>query len=560
RRRKRTVISCTECHRRKKKCDRLQPCNNCTTRGKQSLCLYESVQTTETWPKNPSNSDQSSEGAITSEEMYLNSRSEPQVISSLASTLGYSMHNSHNTLGIIRKISPSYLTAVVQSNLNDGLSQRYRELIRQLPSRNRIDMLVQRFFADVCWNYDVIDEMMFRQQLEAWGKVSYSTFQRGPLDLPVNIRVFPALLFQVLAQALLYAANGDEALEQLKYAPGMTFHDLAMEFSESGNMILTILGKRETTLATVQAGLLRASFLKSSSCVVEAWHVLGITIRDAQEIDLHSGKSSEDASSWDIEMRRRMWLALHLWDAHMAVVLGRPMSTNLQTYTFANDVLQRRDDAPPTKRVETDPPTPFTVILMGYNTAYRYLPKIHELESSGASPEDYYCTVSDIHTAILGNIRNLPDWCRLENPNLKFDKHPSCYWLPAARETLSSEIYFVLLALHRPYIFSVAQSRTEALRAALKILGAQARLFTQSDPRQYMAFNLVFSTFDAMVLTASIYILYPHENRDKLDASLRSIEWGMDRLNTMAQCNKMAKSAYNVVLALRHRLKQRLAT
>src|SRR5258707_1150184 len=56
RKRKRIVISCTECHRRKQKvlgtypdretlltlqCDRASPCSNCVVRNKQSLCHYE---------------------------------------------------------------------------------------------------------------------------------------------------------------------------------------------------------------------------------------------------------------------------------------------------------------------------------------------------------------------------------------------------------------------------------------------------------------------------------------------------------------------------------------
>lgn len=36
RKRRRIVISCTECHRRKQKCDRKLPCTNCNSRGKES--------------------------------------------------------------------------------------------------------------------------------------------------------------------------------------------------------------------------------------------------------------------------------------------------------------------------------------------------------------------------------------------------------------------------------------------------------------------------------------------------------------------------------------------
>ncbi|KAK9490128.1 hypothetical protein V1508DRAFT_287342 [Lipomyces doorenjongii] len=38
--RKRTITACRECHRRKQKCDRARPCNNCIARNVQDRCSY----------------------------------------------------------------------------------------------------------------------------------------------------------------------------------------------------------------------------------------------------------------------------------------------------------------------------------------------------------------------------------------------------------------------------------------------------------------------------------------------------------------------------------------
>ncbi|KAK9365967.1 hypothetical protein V1509DRAFT_631617 [Lipomyces kononenkoae] len=38
--RKTRVVSCTECHRRKQKCDRESPCNQCIQRNVENLCQY----------------------------------------------------------------------------------------------------------------------------------------------------------------------------------------------------------------------------------------------------------------------------------------------------------------------------------------------------------------------------------------------------------------------------------------------------------------------------------------------------------------------------------------
>ncbi|KAF9786464.1 hypothetical protein BJ322DRAFT_789022 [Thelephora terrestris] len=44
-RRKRQALSCTECKRRKIKCDRIQPCGPCARRGEQDKCQWHQVET-----------------------------------------------------------------------------------------------------------------------------------------------------------------------------------------------------------------------------------------------------------------------------------------------------------------------------------------------------------------------------------------------------------------------------------------------------------------------------------------------------------------------------------
>ena len=500
--------------------------------------------------------------------------------------LGYSTHNNYNTLGIFHSteiynthdtpsVASSETTHASQCELE--LNQKYRGLVRQLPSRIHIDILLRTFFSDVNWQYDLIDEDSLRQQVDEWGTVSYADLQRGPYHLSLETRVLPGLLFQVLAQALLYQPAENEilgslidTLGSLIDTAGMSFHDLAIEYSDMGSMTLVLLGKKNITTATVQAGLLRASFLKSNGKVVDAWHVLGSTIRDAQEIGLHTGRVADwphersdirAQISQTSDLCHRLWMVIHLWDIHMAVVLGRPIATNPQMdmLTFPSDDNDRRKGIFSNWRTETDTPRPFDVILAGYNVAYKYWPKIHQIVNNGARPEDYP-TVEEIHAAVLQNIQDLPSWCRLENPNQKFDQVPGCQWLPAARAGLSSLVHLVLLTLHRPYIFSFTKSRTEALKAGFIILHIQEQMFQHSEPWHHKVFTPVYASFDAMVLIAAIYIAYPHQNREYLEEAIQRLERGMQRLRIMEQYNLIAKAVLGVVRALFHRFRYRLGT
>lgn len=395
---------------------------------------------------------------------------------------------------------------------------------------------------------------MFSRQLCAWEQVPYAA-RNQPYSLDPTVRCFPALLFQVLAQALLFQPMPhDSGLNDLKHAPDMDLVDLATEFSDAGHQIASMFGIRETALTKVQARLQEACFQKTTGLVREAWHTLGGAIRDAQELGLHRLGTAEAPSPLGPEqaqqdrMGRKVWIVLHLWDAHMAVVLGRPMATEMDPGTVPFPGHEARDKV----ALGNGQPTPFDVILCGYHTAYKYLQDIHRLEPA---KQNSYERVGSIHSAITSNMTHVPGWARSESPLAETDPP----WLPVARETLISEAHFTLLALHRPFMFSHPGSRVEALKAALQILQSQSRLFSNTAPRSYMAFNLVFATFDAVVVVAATYIIFPSENLDYLQASLRGVRWALERLGTMKTQNRMAGSAYDVVKVLESKLWDRVS-
>ncbi|KAJ6438803.1 Zn2/Cys6 DNA-binding protein [Purpureocillium lavendulum] len=556
RRRKRPVISCTECHRRKQKCDRQQPCFHCARRGKTELCLYEysaeqlapeESVATEVWPI-----EDSSLGPAWHSFSDTKPDSERKAGHDLTTSrrLGYSSASRTGTLGMVSRLGvPDHDSATLDAGSRTSDAAQYMGLIRELPSRKHVDILVRSFFANVAWQYDVVDEEIFREQLCDWNQVSYVSLKEGPDSLPLHIRYLPALLFQVLALALLFQPTQyDVAIDDLKYAPDMELADLAADYSLAGHRILSLLGSQDTTLIKVQAGLMKACLEKTMGSVIESWHTLGSTIRDAQELGMHRmGPSDEKASSaQDVakvrehESRRKLWLVLHLWDAHMAVVLGRPMATRLDpsVVRFSTPLTRPSKGSLPDQHF-----LPFEIILCGYHTAYKYLQNIHDLEFAS---KDAHKTIQEIHDAVVCNISRLPAWATSPNPELDC-KYP---WLPAARETLITEVYFVLLALHRPFILSSPRSRVEALKAALQMLESQNRLFTQAGPLMHMSFTLVFSTFDAMVLVAATYIHFPNDHPEFLPASMKCMEWGLARLDAMRARNSMAGLAFDVVQVL----------
>lgn len=544
-RRNRSTISCRECHRRKQKCDRRRPCVHCIKRGKSDACLYQLIDDHMQPATLPIELEDQPNPATVTPQTRTTALSKPSTVDqTVFRQLGYA-NNTNGTVGIIHGLA-DFTSLSYNSELYDGsTANRYRRIIRQLPSRRHTDILVRAFFTNVAWHYDIVDEATFLAQLCQWNSLSYHQMMEAPDGLPADLFSFPALLFQVLALSLLFQPlNHDESLNDLKYAADMELSDRAAELSDAGQQLASSIDKSKLTLTMVQAGLMRASFEKNTGQVIEAWHSVGIAARDGQELGLHL-KISEPTLHLrnvilsDHDLGCRVWLMLHLWDAHMAVVLGRPMATKVNP----NDIPFPASWG--CSSIVPDLPQPCDVILCGYHTAYKYLQDIHDLERR----ENGFLLVDRIHESILTNIANLPVWAI---PQRSRSNEPT--WLSAALETMFTNVHFVLFALHRPFVSSSSSSRHKAYYFATQILESQTRLFDRIESVQHKSFSLVFATFDATVLIAAIHIRFPAEFKDQFPAAKRNLEWSLDRLKLLQPTNDLASSAFNVVQQLHQKM------
>ncbi|KAI0406977.1 hypothetical protein F4802DRAFT_555188 [Xylaria palmicola] len=567
RKRRRIVISCTECHRRKQKCDRKLPCTNCQSRNKESSCRYETgtpIAKVDPKAAASSNDDRPSETP------------ETPVKSTATADFGYSA-SAGSTLGILRKIETAAgaplagMPSEIPSEESYDMRERYKSLIRQLPARTYVEKLIDVYFHDVNWQYWGIDETLTRNLMNKWYSLPFNVLSSsGPLALDPMLRALPALLFQMVACALLYLPQDvEKTFECLKYTNNMTFDDLSVEYSEAGMAILTLLGKRQMSIINVLAGWCRASLLKFSGMVTEAWHQVGTCIRDAQGIGLHRDQadsqpnaddSVEDAMEkmWQAQHRRMVWLILMGWDLHTGAVLGRPTSIDhrLINRSFPIDAILPKvaKRVPLVPRNDDDPPTPLTRAIWSWHVM-KTLREIQDLEKEGPFPKDF-SKVEKIHAEILDVKARTPPPFRSEDPDTRFDHLPECWWLPYARAQLPQLHAFNVLALHRPYVFTRAASRNAALKASLEMLESQRQQFAALDTAQHRTYSLFFGTFDAVVMVASIYILFPREHPELLDQARQHFQWAVDRFEKMAERNHLARSALGVLQAIWIRFKK----
>lgn len=194
RKRRRIIISCTECHRRKQKCDRSLPCANCVSRNKQDSCRYETGAPTVKAAQEPTPAEQAaappSGAATVATEPKRRGRVskydiDPRLVATAATpatpsttgsvrlqqssleaaeasntNFGYSATGA-STLGLMKRIDDggeslaSMTMGAQDTTAYFGTRERYKSLVRQLPARPYIEKLVDIYFKDFNWQYNV---------------------------------------------------------------------------------------------------------------------------------------------------------------------------------------------------------------------------------------------------------------------------------------------------------------------------------------------------------------------------------------------------------------------
>ncbi|ETR97378.1 hypothetical protein M419DRAFT_91730 [Trichoderma reesei RUT C-30] len=92
----------------------------------------------------------------------------------------------------------------------------------------------------------------------------------------------------------------------------------------------------------VQALLLGARYLQSSSYSDECWTVLGLAIRIAYDLELHRSPDPGQYDCIEQEVRKRVWYACFGLDKLLSMIYGRPAATS--TATFSTPLPEDLDD------------------------------------------------------------------------------------------------------------------------------------------------------------------------------------------------------------------------
>ncbi|QYS95352.1 Fungal_trans domain-containing protein [Trichoderma simmonsii] len=123
-----------------------------------------------------------------------------------------------------------------------------------------------------------------------------------------------------LAEAHSRQNHGDSDITSRKY------YNTAMQLMQP-NLL------SDWKIEKVQALLLGARYLQSSSYSDECWTVLGLAIRIAYDLELHRPPDPDQFDCIDQEVRKRVWYACFGLDKLLSMIYGRPAATSTATFT-----------------------------------------------------------------------------------------------------------------------------------------------------------------------------------------------------------------------------------
>lgn len=167
-----------------------------------------------------------------------------------------------------------------------------------------IDILVQRYLEVTNFSYYALYPPIFLHDYATWWSDRGSGKPLAP--------EFTCLLIRVCACSAQYLNT--EIKTKLESELGESVQSLSENYHHAAKQLSNTIPPGKGGLAQIQQLFLTSAWFKSESLFVESWHALSSCIHEAQELGMHKKHQKPGLSEFDIEMRRRLWCLLYVWD------------------------------------------------------------------------------------------------------------------------------------------------------------------------------------------------------------------------------------------------------
>ncbi|KAH7153657.1 fungal-specific transcription factor domain-containing protein [Dactylonectria macrodidyma] len=342
RRRNRVPVSCFSCRTLKTKCDGARPvCSTCAHSGRDCVFVQQGISG---GAANMVMVDQDYLRGLESRlellEKAAPTSSPAKTRDQGASTLG----QAASSTGAIR-LEPTASSIVVDANLSIGglsftqllLNTLYgygnveaQSMVTDSESRARpLHLTGDDLYAIPDNAADILDRYFtIRHTLTPLfhGPSARSVFNEA-LRCPAEDRHRQALTFALIN--MIFALCTSHWVVDVEANPrtARRHYEMAMALLQP-----TLL--RDWRLEHVQALLLGARYLQTTSCGDECWNVLGLAIRIAYGLRLHKDPPESDPPPLR-ETKRRVWYAAYTLDMHWSMIYQRPSATRSADFSVS---------------------------------------------------------------------------------------------------------------------------------------------------------------------------------------------------------------------------------
>ncbi|KAL2373804.1 hypothetical protein RJZ57_001740 [Blastomyces gilchristii] len=426
--RRRLVRSCSECSRRKQKCNRNWPCNNCAG-SRAHLCRYDHTIKRCTSSMNRSPVEISPPSSSNSDADEYAEQTDSEILESLGYVAGSASSLAKEVLGTPPLDGFFYPPPGRNNTPNDP--RRSQEAVLELfPDRKVVDFLIQYFLQEINWIYEMIYPPTFMERYTSWWL--QQAYQESE-DIQFGILVLRLCLCSI--QLLPHPNYPHERAIQC------SLNELETRCQNAAS-ILDSFRPRYSSLTTIQHMFHYASYLTNESKFRETWIVLADIIKEAHILELHLEHPRIKVSDFEMEMRKRIFGTIYMWDRWMSILQGH---WPLIPETYCCIKLPR--DALPAAPSVPGAPTPFTnriiqmrlMIMLSSRKTPEEQPRVPSPASASAIAES-------IETEIIAT---LPLPYSLSDYDGQFDNIlPS---IPLKRVGLRIAILGTLTTVHRPY-------------------------------------------------------------------------------------------------------------
>ncbi|KAF8655259.1 hypothetical protein AX16_003161 [Volvariella volvacea WC 439] len=374
------------------------------------------------------------------------------------------------------------------------------ELLQELPPRGDLDILIDYYFTSINWTRYPVSEKDFRA---GYASVCAHGHDGIGATNPNDVRFLP-LLFVVLAISVRLAPEhiaGDARTRRVK--------SLRYYWS-SRRSLLIAAAIQPDSLEMVLTRLLSARFLTFDRRITECWSQLGAAVRTAQALGLHRDGSTMKMDRLQIEYRRRVWSYLYHADRSYALVLGRPNSIQ-DDYTSTRLPSNIDDDSSGAYSQEPSSlthPTPMTFVILRHQLASIIGRIVHHFQQ--VRERSHYSEVLTLDDELMNFIRNLPPHFSLK-PNKSLDEKAK--YIPVHRFLLVTEVLFIRISLHRPYLLRrserYAPSRTACFDSAMTDYEVR-KAFRESIPKETRdSLSNAYREFQTAMISGIYCVLEP---------------------------------------------------